>query len=153
VLLQETKIRNSRHVDTFRVHLDNEVGCDNYQLFVNDHRQHLEASAARISGGVAIYFHSATPGFKGLHHLEALDVPDRYMVVKTKVGDVEFFFHNVYAPVVEQQRPAFFSALPRDFPAQAVHIVGGDFNFPFDVELDGSSRRSEHNVGKAECVE
>ncbi|RLO09397.1 hypothetical protein DYB28_015752, partial [Aphanomyces astaci] len=63
---------------------------------------------------------------------------------------VQAFFHNVYAPVLAPQRPAFFASLPRHFPAGAIHIIGGDFNLPMDVHLDAHCRRAEHNQGKAE---
>ncbi|OQR88875.1 hypothetical protein ACHHYP_06579 [Achlya hypogyna] len=93
------------------------------------------------------------PGYSSLRHLTELDVADRYMVVSTVWDGTAVFFYNVYAPVLAEERPAFFSSLPREFPGAGVHIVGGDFNLPMDAALDASRRRPEHNQGKAECVE
>ncbi|KAH9120851.1 hypothetical protein AeMF1_007149, partial [Aphanomyces euteiches] len=81
-------------------------------------------------------FHKETPGFARLVHNKALDIPNKYMVVHTWWEDTPVFFHNVYAPVQNQEREAFFDALPRDFPVNAQHIIMGDFNLPLQRELD-----------------
>ncbi|RHY15136.1 hypothetical protein DYB25_000083 [Aphanomyces astaci] len=153
VLFQETKIHHARQVAGLHVHLHNEIGHNNYKIFINDHRQDLDSSPGNRSNGVAAYFHVSMPGFEELRHVHELDIPDRYMVITTMWEDVQVFFHNVYAPVLAPQRPAFFASLPRHFPAGAIHIIGGDFNLPMDVHLDAHYRRAEHNQGKAECVE
>ncbi|KAH9071298.1 hypothetical protein Ae201684P_015605 [Aphanomyces euteiches] len=81
-------------------------------------------------------FHKETPGFARLVHNKALDIFNKYMVVHTWWEDTPVFFHNVYAPVQNQEREAFFDALPRDFPVNAQHIIMGDFNLPLQRELD-----------------
>ncbi|KAG9399075.1 hypothetical protein AC1031_012032 [Aphanomyces cochlioides] len=64
------------------------------------------------------------------------------------------YFHNVYAPVEDDQRAAFFEALPVDFGDNdsGVHIVGGDFNLPVNSILDATTPPANHNAGKAECM-
>ena len=136
VLFQETKIHHARQMAGLHVHLHNEIGHNNYKILINDHRQDLDSSPGNRSNGVAVYFHASMPGFKELRHVHELDVPDRYIVVATTWEDVQVFFHNVYAPVLAPQRPAFFASLPRHFPTGAILIVGGDFNLPMVVNLD-----------------
>ncbi|RHY37861.1 hypothetical protein DYB38_006892 [Aphanomyces astaci] len=93
------------------------------------------------------------PGFEDLQHIIQLDIPDRYLVVRTLWQDTPVYFHNVYAPVQPHLRQSFFEALPRDFEHDSVHLVGGDFNIPFEAALDASIPRVDGNTGKAECFE
>ncbi len=151
VLFQETKINNTKHLDTFKFHLSNEVGAEAYKLFCNDHRALRSDTLNHRSCGVASYFHSSMPGFDDLQHLVHLDLPDRYLVVRTLWLGTPVYFHNVYAPVLPHHRRAFFEALPRDFEPDSVHLVGGDFNLPFEAALDASIPRVDGNTGKAEC--
>ncbi|ETV93870.1 hypothetical protein H310_12218 [Aphanomyces invadans] len=104
VLFQEAKLNNSKHLDTFKFHLSNEVGADAYKLFTNDHRALRSDSLNHRSCGVASYFHSSMPGFDGLQHLIQLDLPDRYLVVRTYCHDKPVHFHNVHAPVLPHLR-------------------------------------------------
>ena len=153
LLFQETKFQNARHLETFEMHLNNEVGLNNYVFFTNDHRTLLNQINPRRSSGVAMYFHKSMPGFSHLHHLQELDVPDRYMVVKTQWQQTTVYIHNVYAPVIPRDRADFFASLPRQFDERSLHIVGGDFNIPFDETLDTTHHRLDHNQGKQECFE
>ena len=152
VLFQETKFNNAKQLDTFHRHLTNEVGDGLYQLFTNDHRALRTDTSDHRRCGVASYFHSSMPGYGDLHHLAYLDHPDRYMVVRTLWSGVPVYFHNVYAPVLPQLRRGFFDSLPRDFEPDSIHLVGGDFNLPFDGDLDTSRPRPDHSSGKTECV-
>lgn len=152
VLFQETKLNNSKHLDTFQCHLSNEVGAGKYKLFTNDLRALCTDSQNHRRCGVASYFHESLPGYVDLHHLHRLDRPGRYMVVRTQWDDTPVYFHNVYAPVVPNMRHTFFDALPRDFEDDSVHFVGGDFNLPLDEHLDASRPRPDHTAGKVECV-
>ncbi len=153
LFMQELKFNNSKQLDAFHVHLNNEVGVNSYKLFINDRRTLSTANHAHRANGVATYFHSSMPGFNSLTHMSNLDVADRYMVVKCMWQDHVVYFHNVYAPVVPSDRPDFFSRLPRIFPVNSLHIFGGDFNFPFDETLDSTNHHPDHNAGKAECFE
>ncbi|RLO09757.1 hypothetical protein DYB28_015819, partial [Aphanomyces astaci] len=153
VLFQETKFNNNKHLDTFKFHLSNEVGADAYKLFTNDHRTLRSDTLNHRSCGVASYFHSSMPGFEDLQHIIQLDIPDRYLVVQTLWQGTPVYFHNVYAPVQPHLRQSFFEALPRDFEHDSVHLVGGDFNIPFEAALDASMPRVDGNTGKAECFE
>ncbi|CAK4120485.1 unnamed protein product, partial [Aphanomyces euteiches] len=136
VALQETKIAHRFQHDTFRFHLDHALGVGNYLLATNDQRHTQDSSEQHRSSGVMMLFHKVTPGFARLVHNKALDIPNKYMVVHTWWEDTPVFFHNVYAPVQNQEREAFFDALPRDFPVNAQHIIMGDFNLPLQRELD-----------------
>ncbi|CAK4549452.1 unnamed protein product [Aphanomyces euteiches] len=136
VALQETKIAHRFQHDTFRFHLDHALGVGNYFLATNDQRHTQDSSEQHRSSGVMMLFHKETPGFARLVHNKALDIFNKYMVVHTWWEDTPVFFHNVYAPVQNQEREAFFDALPRDFPVNAQHIIMGDFNLPLQRELD-----------------
>ncbi|OQR85767.1 hypothetical protein ACHHYP_11416 [Achlya hypogyna] len=71
----------------------------------------------RRSNGVAFVIDDNFPGFGELSHLAHLDVPAAYyMVVHTKWEASDVYLHNVYAPCRAEQRPDFFSHLPRAFP-------------------------------------
>ncbi|EFX61361.1 hypothetical protein DAPPUDRAFT_340008, partial [Daphnia pulex] len=97
-------------------------------------------------------FHKDAPGFNRLVHDTALDIRDKYMVVHTWWEDIPVFFHNVYAPVPNEEREEFFEALPRNFPANAKHIVMGDFNLPLDRECDAKVPSASNHTGRMECV-
>ena len=152
VLFQETKLNNAKHLETFITHLDNEVGIDKYKLFTNDLRSTRTDHLNNRRCGVAAYFHESMLGFSNLTHLDHLDQPGRYMVVRTQWDDTPVYFHNVYAPVTPHSRPSFFDSLPRNFEDDSIHFVGGDFNIPLDGYLDASRPRQDHNVGKTECL-
>ncbi|KAH9120837.1 hypothetical protein AeMF1_007163 [Aphanomyces euteiches] len=94
------------------------------------------------------------PGFQHLKPLYDKRVPNRYLVVRTLWASTPVFFHNVYAPVEDDQRAAFFASLPTDFDDgdQGIHIIGGDFNLPLNTALDATSPSAKYNNGKAECL-
>ncbi|ETV90086.1 hypothetical protein H310_15082, partial [Aphanomyces invadans] len=139
---------------TFRFHLDHALGMGNYFLATNDHRHTQDSSEQHRSSGVMMLFHKDTPGFERLVHNTAMDIPNKYMVVHTWWEDTPVFFHNLYAPVRDQEREVFFEALPRDFPANAQHIVMGDFNLPLDRLLDSvNPLSSSHYAGRLQLCQ
>uniref|UniRef100_A0A4W5LJP8 Endonuclease/exonuclease/phosphatase domain-containing protein n=1 Tax=Hucho hucho TaxID=62062 RepID=A0A4W5LJP8_9TELE len=95
------------------------------------------------------------PGYDGLRHLADLDVPGRYLVVRTEWDGRPVYVHNVYAPVRPEERGAFYRQLPRDFEETSLHFVGGDFNLYLNSKLDSSNAVPDRNVGrgKVACVE
>ncbi|RHY56740.1 hypothetical protein DYB34_005126 [Aphanomyces astaci] len=153
LFLQETKLNNAKQLATFHHHLDNEVGVDNYRLFVNDLRSSNADSIRHRQCGVASLFHSSMPGFATIQHLQHLDVPGRYLVTRSTWSGLPVYFHNMYAPVESHLRRDFFADLPRDFEPNSLHLVGGDFNLPIDSTLDTASPHPRHSSGKVECVE
>jgi len=153
VFFQETKINNRDHFRTIRRHVTNHVGYKQYNLFINDARTLVDASTATRRLGVATFFHRSMPGYDKLKVLWAKRVVGRYLVVRTEWDDTPVYFHNVYAPVEDDERAAFFRDLPRDFEDGAMHIVGGDFNLPMDVSLDALTYTVRSHYGKAECIE
>ncbi|KAH9109185.1 hypothetical protein LEN26_014054 [Aphanomyces euteiches] len=94
------------------------------------------------------------PGFANLKPLWDKRVQDRYLVIHTTWNSTPVYFHNVYAPVEDDQRAAFFESLPVDFGDDdtGIHIVGGDFNLPMTTSLDATTPPSNYNAGKAECL-
>jgi len=153
MFFQETKFNNQDHFRTTRRHFTNHVGYKQYQLFVSDKRTTLHSSRANRRKGVAIFFHASMPGFADLKVMWALRVVGRYLVVRTTWGTTPVYFHNVYAPVKDHKRAAFFAGLPREFEADSMHVIGGDFNFPMDASLDASTYLATNNLGKPECLE
>ncbi|KDO25330.1 hypothetical protein SPRG_09156 [Saprolegnia parasitica CBS 223.65] len=83
-LMQETRLSHAQQLDTFEYHLENEVGLLKSKLFISDHRMHALVPSQSRSSGVASYFHESWPGYDGLRHLADLDVPGRYLVVRTE---------------------------------------------------------------------
>ncbi|OQR82231.1 hypothetical protein THRCLA_23222 [Thraustotheca clavata] len=96
-------------------------------------------------------FHHTIPGFTSLQHEQHLDIPDHYMVVSATWGDTQIFYHNVYSPISNSERALFYSSLPRNFSANAKHVIFGDFNFPMDRLLDSSSATSNHHTARDDC--
>ncbi|KAF0712116.1 hypothetical protein As57867_004903, partial [Aphanomyces stellatus] len=150
--LQETKLALRFQLNTFRFHLDHNLGRDAYYLAINDHRQDAITSESHRSSGLIMLFTKDTPGFNNLHHDVALDVPDRYMVVRTSWGPTPVFFHNIYAPIANHERETFFASLPTVFPPNSHHIVMGDFNLPLDRMIDSLDPLSSHHTGREECM-
>ena len=146
-------MRDPKQLGTFHRHLTNEVGDGNYRLFINDQRASTPDQSLRRHCGVASFFSKSTPGFEHLVHMRHLDIPNRYLVVKTAWANLPVYFHNVYAPVQSEGRAQFFQQLPRDFEADCIHIVGGDFNIPMDQTLDTVSPHCRHSSGRIECAE
>ncbi|OQR80663.1 hypothetical protein ACHHYP_17353, partial [Achlya hypogyna] len=129
----QTRLSNAQQHDKFEFHLEHEVDLFKSKVFVSDHRMHAQLPSQSRSSGVASYFHESWPGFDELQHLSALDVPGRYLVVRTEWDSHPVYVHNVYAPVRHEDRGAFYRGLPRDFEAMSLHTVGGDFNMYLDV--------------------
>ncbi|CAK5208405.1 unnamed protein product, partial [Aphanomyces euteiches] len=100
------------------------------------------------SKGVATFFHESMPGFANLKPLWDKRVQDRYLVIHTTWNSTPVYFHNVYAPVEDDQRAAFFESLPVDFGDDdtGIHIVGGDFNLPMTTSLDATTPPSNYNA-------
>ncbi|CAK4491917.1 unnamed protein product, partial [Aphanomyces euteiches] len=136
VALQETKFASEKKFSTFMFHLDHALGKNKYFIAANDHRLLGGELEQYRSGGVAMIFQHTIPGFDTLHHERQYDIEDRYMVVSSMWGDDPIYYHNVYAPVEDSERDAFFDALPRNFPIASKHVVMGDFNLPMDRALD-----------------
>ncbi|ETV90705.1 hypothetical protein H310_14545 [Aphanomyces invadans] len=116
--------------------MDHVLGVNNYFLATNDHRSDSNDPELRRSSGVMMVFQKDVPGFANLRHLTDLDIRDKYMVVHTQWAHMDVYFHNVYAPVTNDTREAFFESLPREFPPTSIHVVMGDFNVPHDRDLD-----------------
>ncbi|CAI5717562.1 unnamed protein product [Peronospora effusa] len=64
------------------------------------------------------------------------------------------YFHVVYGPVRPEDRPVFFSALPRHFDDSSVHIVLGDLNMTIDPAMNQATPSSNfHDSGRAEIFD
>ncbi|OQR85702.1 hypothetical protein ACHHYP_11519 [Achlya hypogyna] len=93
-----------------------------------------------------------------LHDLDVVaghDAPplvNRYLLVGGRLGQRTIYLHNVYAPAEPAARPAFFEALPRDFAANALHIIGGDFNVTLNDALDVFNPASDARRGHPDLV-
>ena len=152
VAIQETKLASIYQYDKVRFHLDHTLGVGNYFLATNDHRIDNSEIEPRRSSGVMFIFQNDTPGFSNLQDLSHLGVPDKYMVVKTEWTNQAVFFHNVYAPVDNDAREAFYESIPRDFPPNATHIVMGNFNLPIDRAIDSTAGMMNYYAGRQECM-
>ncbi|KAH9108056.1 hypothetical protein AeMF1_016690, partial [Aphanomyces euteiches] len=149
-----TKFAGIVQFDKFQFHLNHALGKNKYFLASNDHRRNADQVEQYRSGGVAMIFQATVPGFEHLHHESQYDIEDRYMVVSSMWGDHPIFYHNVYAPMHDGERDAFFNALPRNFPLNSKHVVLGDFNLPMDRELDSrGSASSNHHTHRQSCFE
>ncbi|ETV91075.1 hypothetical protein H310_14238 [Aphanomyces invadans] len=105
--------------------------------------------------GVAATIHP-TSSLRDLKVVEDYTAPlfnHRYLLVRGQLADRVVFLHNIYAPAEASERQAFFDALPRDFDADDLHLVGGDFNITLDDDLDAlapspGKRRGRHELGR-----
>ncbi|KAJ8554730.1 hypothetical protein ON010_g9753 [Phytophthora cinnamomi] len=142
-------------------------------LQTNEHYLHTADSG----GGRRCYWSDTTaPVFRGRHGVglvlspaspfgEVEDITaraykgqlqNRYLRLKTTLGDKRAFSHVVYAPDDPMHRGEFFRALPTqldedaisedDEDGDAMHIVLGDFNTTLDNYLDQASP-SQHQPG------
>ncbi|OQS01818.1 hypothetical protein THRCLA_21601 [Thraustotheca clavata] len=68
-------------------------------------------------------------------------------------GEVPIFYHNVYSPISNADRAAFYNYLPREFPPDALRVILGDFNFPMDRRLDSRSGTSNHHTARDYCFQ
>ncbi|CAK4487377.1 unnamed protein product, partial [Aphanomyces euteiches] len=77
-----------------------------------------------------------------------------YLVIHIIWHSTPVYFHNVYAPVEDDQRAAFFKSLPVDFGDDdtGIHVVGGDFKLPMTTSLGATIPPSNYNAGKADCL-
>ncbi|RHY29750.1 hypothetical protein DYB32_004878 [Aphanomyces invadans] len=153
--VQETKFGNRHHWDDCRFHIDRALGHGQYFVAVNDSRCDADVYDNTRWGGVATVCHASFEGFNDLSHLVEFDIPNRYLLVSTRWRDRRVYLHNVYAPVERDNtlRSRFFEALPRDFAADSIHIVGGDFNLTLDRDLDASIPRHGITPGLEACAE
>ncbi|EQC31858.1 hypothetical protein SDRG_10642 [Saprolegnia diclina VS20] len=104
--------------------------------------------------GVATTVHP-TSALHDLHIVAGHDAPplvNRYLLVCGRLDDRTVYLHNVYAPAEPPNRPAFFDALPRDFAADALHIIGGDFNVTLSDALDVSNPSAATRRGRRELI-
>ncbi|KAI9910855.1 hypothetical protein PsorP6_010815 [Peronosclerospora sorghi] len=99
--------------------------------------------------GVALLLSSASP-FGEVEDLTAdvytEQLRNRYLLLKTCLGDQAVFIHVVYAPDEPSRREEFFHSLPVNFDHTrsdrtsqdegSFHIVLGDFNVTLDSYLD-----------------
>lgn len=137
---------------TIRHHLCNHVGAGKFKFYTNDSRTTALDTLHHCSKGVATYFHSTCPGYDSLTPLWTSRIPDRYLAVRTLVDGIPWYFHNVYAPVEDNQRSQFFASLPREFEQGSLHFVGGDFNLAIHPNLD-SLNGAQSTSGLQECVD
>ncbi|KAK1946227.1 hypothetical protein P3T76_001780 [Phytophthora citrophthora] len=126
------------------------------------------------SGARCFWSHTRSPEFSGHHGVglvlssaspfgEATDstagvyrnpLKNRYLLLKTTLGDRRVYVHVVYAPQKDTHRGEFFRALPTCFNEGdedeeedcASHIVLGDFNVTMDDMLDQLS--PDHKAGR-----
>ncbi|RHY28214.1 hypothetical protein DYB32_006134, partial [Aphanomyces invadans] len=92
-------------------------------------------------------------GFADLVHLDHLDVPGRYLVVRTAWHGLPVYIHNLYAPTESHLRCEFFQGLPRAFEDDSLHLIGGDFNLPIDPALDTVNLHPRPVSGRSDCIE
>ncbi|KAG6610171.1 putative pollike protein [Phytophthora cinnamomi] len=140
-------------------------------LQTNEHFIHTADSGARCfwsdtttpvfnkRHGVGLVLSSASP-FGEVDDITARaykeQLQNRYLLLKTTLGNKRVFIHVVYAPDEPMHRGEFFRALPTqldddavsedDEDGDAMHIVLGDFNTTLDTYLDQASP-SQHHPG------
>ena len=104
------------------------------------------SNSSHPTGGLATFLHPDCPLGNCTNLNSSWDNPllrGRYLLISATLENIPIYLHNVYAPYDYHDRVNFFNALPRDFPPEAFHIVGGDFNVIFSPTLD-SCRPSTH---------
>lgn len=78
---------------------------------------------------------------------------NRYILLETTFHEHLLFLHCIYAPVHHNDCPPFFEALPPDFPADAQHVMGGDFNQTLDPNMDqGNGNDRHHQHGREQLL-
>lgn len=79
-------------------------------------------------------------------HLTELSISSaligRYQLLQGQLNGRFIYIHNIYAPVIQSQQPAFYSSLPRI--SSPLQIAGGDFNNVIcpsmdDISISGQS--------------
>ena len=99
--------------------------------------------------GACILFKNSVA--KSIHNT-ILDPNGRYVIIDMEIDDVRFTLANVYGP--NEDNPEFYcklieiiETLPNDN-----RIIGGDFNFVLDIELDKKGGRDTTNSRAQSCV-
>ena len=98
-------------------------------------------------GGTAIMFSPKCP-VTNLKSLEELWIDNYYQVIEGKLGEYVIFIHNVYVP--QTNKKEFLDKLPRNFPTDAFHLIGGDFNItlsPLD-QVNPVRGRAESDIDR-----
>ena len=152
VALQETRL--SSH----QVLVNNDYFLHTADAHATSFWSHSASRVYNSRNGVALIFNGAHP-FQDMHTLPvdastASVLCNRYMCVSATLGHMHVYFHVVYGPVRPEDRPVFFSALPRNFGDSSVHIVLGDLNMTMDPTMDQASPGSNfHDSGRAELFD
>ncbi|KAF1316445.1 hypothetical protein FI667_g15412, partial [Globisporangium splendens] len=148
--VQETKLRDSHHLDTLKFNHDARF---QHKLFVNDPGANSSTQTTGRPGGVLTVLRSDFPGFDTAVELPDLTVPGHYLVIRVSVGDVPVYIHNVYSPVDDSDKRVFFDHLRVDtFEDNATHIVLGDLNTPLDPSIDSSQPSLRAHPGRSACL-
>lgn len=148
--VQETKLRDSQHLATLAFHHDARF---RHKLFVGDHNASTLVAPPRRTGGVLTVLRSDFPGYETAKELHELSVLGRYLVIEVVVNHASLFIHNVYAPVDNEEKAAFFEHLPTDiFGDNSTHLVLGDLNTALDPAVDASGTRSSSSTGRSACL-
>ena len=70
------------------------------------------------------------------------DVEGRFILLEAIIQETPFLFINIYAPNKCAEQREFFKTIAEEIKSCALAdysiVVGGDFNFIFDQEIDGS---------------
>ncbi|KAF1335930.1 hypothetical protein FI667_g989, partial [Globisporangium splendens] len=148
--VQETKLRDSHHLDTLKFNHDARF---QHKLFVNDPGANSSTQTTGRSGGVLTVLRSDFPGFDAAVELPDLTVPGHYLVIRVSVGDAPVYIHNVYSPVDDSDKRVFFDHLRVDmFEDNATHVVLGDLNTPLDPSIDSSQPSLRARPGRSACL-
>lgn len=148
--VQETKLRDSHHLDTLKFNHDARF---QHKLFVSDPGANSSTRTTVRSGGVLTVLRSDFPGFDTVVELPDLTVPGRYLVIRVSVGTAPIYIHNVYSPVDDSDKLVFFDHLRVDlFEDNATHLVLGDLNTPLDPSIDSSQPSLRAHPGRSACL-
>ncbi|MFK7981593.1 MAG: reverse transcriptase family protein [Saprospiraceae bacterium] len=108
-------------------------------IFLNDNHTR--------KGGTAILIAPTCP-ITDIVELEELYICNYYQVIEGKLGDFSVYIHCVYVP--QTHKKEFMDKLPRNFPKDSYHLIGGDFNItlsPLD-QVNQQRGRSESEVDR-----
>ena len=101
------------------------------------------------SAGVGILLSKNIPNISYFHH----DLDGRLIVLNVTIRDVRYRFVNVYCPNGEADRKGFLLGLSRHLVGNVCCVLGGDFNFVEDLNLDKiGGNVSRGDVGLAEML-
>ncbi|KAI9909488.1 hypothetical protein PsorP6_014954 [Peronosclerospora sorghi] len=129
----------------------NEPNLNMYERLLSSHQlvSHTTSTVFDERRGVVLLLSSSSP-FGEVEDLTAdvytEQLRNRYLLLKTCLGDQAVFIHVVYAPDEPSPREEFFHSLPFNFDhtrsdrtsqdEDSFHIVLGDFNVTLDSYLD-----------------